>query len=129
MRGLRRRRDAREAETERLREEVRQSVLQVMSGYDCQIQQGDDWIEVRGGPRACRFHLWMPADWVNLAVGDEGEYVLEWVLSIPGELAALVALLQRIVTGDLVDLPMGLNKTRLEGYSGYVPLAPPERSL
>ena len=66
----------------------------------------------------------MPDIWVNLSAGDEQEYVLEWVLTRPGELEDLVQLLQRIISGDLAGLPPGENKGCLEGYGGYVPLAP-----
>ena len=136
VRWLRQWREAREAPRERRRKDLRQlhgelrhAVVRLMSDYDCQIEQGDDWIGVHGGPRACPFHVWMPDSWVNLSAGDEGEYVLEWVISLPGELADMVALLRRIVAGDLVDLPLGLNNTRLGGYSGYVPLPQGERPL
>jgi hypothetical protein len=136
VRWLRQWREAREARGERRREDLRQlhgelrhAVVRLMSDYDCQIEQGDDWIEVRGGPGACPFHIWMPDSWVNLAAGDKGEYVPEWVISLPEELADMVALLRRIAAGDLVDLPLGLNKTRLEGYSGYVPSPQGERPL
>jgi hypothetical protein len=54
--------------------------------------------------------------------------VWEWAISIPGQLTDPVAFLQRIVADDLADLPLGLNKTRLQGYSGYVPLASHPRS-
>ncbi|MGZ4566914.1 MAG: hypothetical protein ACXVFZ_08800 [Blastococcus sp.] len=100
-----------------------------MSGYDCRVEQGYDWVEVRGGPRACPFRIDLSGDAALLDAGNESEYVLEWVLSIPGELKDLVGLLRQIVAGDLADLPAGLNNTRLEGYSRYVLLAPPKRSL
>jgi hypothetical protein len=129
VRWLRKRREAREARTRLLHDELRRSVLELMADYDCQIRQGENWIEVRGGPHSCPFTIWLPDDWVNLAAGDKSEYVLEWVLSVPGELTDLVGLLRRIVAGELGGLPAGSNNTRLEGYSGYALAAPPERSL
>ena len=136
MGWLRQWREAREARGQRTEKEIRQvheelrdAVVRLMSGYDSHVEHGDNQIEVRGGPGTCPFDIWMPAEWVNLAAGYEREYVLEWVLTLPGELAHMVALLERIVAGDLADLPLGSNKTRLEGYSGYVSLAPNPRSL
>jgi hypothetical protein len=123
-----RRREAREAEDKLRRLELRQAVLRLMSDYDCQVQQGDDWIEVRGEPTACRFRIDLPGDLALLDAGDRSEYVAEWVLSLPGEQENLVALLQRIVAGDLADVPPGPNNVLLQGYSGYGPLAPRERS-
>ena len=67
------RRQAREARSEARREELRQAVLRLMSNHDCRVQQGDDWIEVRGDPPACRFRIDLPDDSTLLDAGDEGE--------------------------------------------------------
>jgi hypothetical protein len=125
---VRKKRQAREAQNEARREALRQAVLRLMSDYDCQVQQGDDWIEVRGHPAACRFRIDLPGDLALLDAGNEGEYVVEWGLATSGEHADLVAFLQRLVEGDFAALPPGLNNVRLLGYRAFVPLAPRKRS-
>jgi hypothetical protein len=110
------------------REELRQAVLRLMSDYDCEVEQGDDWIEVRGHPEACRFRIDLPGDLALLDAGDEGEYVTEGGISTSEEQADLMVLLQRLVEGDFAELPSGLNNVRLAGYRNYVPLAPRELS-
>ncbi|WP_136697357.1 hypothetical protein [Geodermatophilus dictyosporus] len=118
------RRRVREAQDELRREQLRQAVLQLLAPYDCQIQQGGDWIEVRGRPQACPFRIDLPGDLALLGAGVEGEYVSEWVLSTPADQADLAVFLQRLVDGDLDDLPLGLNDVRLEGYRGCARLLP-----
>ncbi|WP_091537837.1 hypothetical protein [Modestobacter sp. DSM 44400] len=119
---------ARQTQEEARREELREAVVLLMSDYDCQVQQGVDWIEVRGRPAACRFRIDLAGGLALLDAGDESEYVAEWVLGTPGEQADLVALLQRLVEGDLATLPPGLNNVRLVDYRSYLPLAPRQRS-
>jgi len=99
-----------------------------MSDFDCEVQQGDDWIEVRGHPAACRFRIDLPGDLALLDAGDDREYVTEWGLSTSGERAELVACLQTIVEGNFAELPPGLNNVRLLGYRGYVPSVPHNQS-
>jgi hypothetical protein len=128
VRWARKRREAKETQQKRCRDQLRQAVAELMSDYDCQVEQEEDWIEVRGDPGTCRFRIDLAGDLALLDAGDTSEYVAEWVLSRRGELGDLVSLLQRIVSGDLADVPPGLNNVRLEGYSGYASSAPPAGS-
>jgi len=99
-----------------------------MSGYDCQVQQGDDWVQVTGRPGACRFRIDLPFGLALLDAGEEGEYVAEWLLGTSEDQADLVSFLKRLVEGDFAALPSGLNNTPLEGYRSYAPLVPHEGS-
>ena len=115
------RRDARRARDAALEAELREAVVRLMSAYDCRIVQEADWLEVHGRPEACRFRIDVAGRLALLDAGTEGEYVAEWVLGSPGELADLLAFLHRLVEGDLTALPAGLGGFRLAGYGGYLP--------
>lgn len=121
VRWVRKRREGRESRDALVREELRQAVSQLLSRYDCQVEQKDDRITVRGQPGTSPFDIDLAGDLAVLGAGENTEFVSESVLSAPGAVDGLRDLIRQIVAGDDIDGPRSrLGNGQLTGYKSYV---------
>jgi hypothetical protein len=90
-----------------------------MAEYECCIEQGEDWISVRGGAEQCPFRIDLVAGYVMLDAGEDSSFVLESTVSSPGELNALVDVLRRLRDGQDVGEGATAGSGRLIGGRPY----------